>query len=249
MSQPTDPMSFECFRDSAKKGADNVAAAQQALTVVSRLVFAVLLVIISVPASMVTVFLRHRQGLCTVAIHAPLGMLLLGLPLTNPSGHVTGLLLPIWYLLLFGRSVLELGRGLYRLLAPAKTEHIHRYSLGEPMPRLHRLWQRMLGTKARCGVAVALLGEAPLLLLLAVICFIVDGVFSWGRGVSTTGALLAAAGLSVAGQCAVAVIRGAYRRQLLLDRELDQRELAASLEAGSAGFDEREPEGFVPIPR
>src|SRR5262249_9507049 len=145
-------LSFASLSQSMKGGSAAVKDVQAGLSLVTRLLFSVALLVISVPAAMVTPLLRRRIGLCTLAMHAPFGLFLVGNASHVFARHPAGWLFSAWFLLLLVISLVGVARGIQRMFKPDGGAHVHRFSLGEPVPLLHRVWSATLGERARSGV-------------------------------------------------------------------------------------------------
>ncbi len=243
----SDPLAFSSIRRTIKDGVETSAEVKTAISTIACVLFTLAQFVASVPAAMVTPLLRTRIGLCTLCLHAPLGLVLLGTTAVLLDGNGMVAIIACWSLVLSIACTRHLVVALRRLFF-RRADHVHRFSMGEPWPLFHRFWHRVLGRRAKRGIQVALLGEAPLLILIAIAFAIVEPVVErdgpWGAWLVP---LLAAMG--IASQAAIQAVKAGYRVQVLLDRELDQNELADALRFQTPGAAHREPEGFVQIPR
>ncbi len=243
-----DPFTLTGLRQSIRQNIEVANDIRTGLSATVRTVFALLLIAISTPAAMATPLLRHRMGFQTLLVHGVLGILLLWALAPLFARGSTGGPVALWLLVLQVSFVLQLARGLVRMFHPVPGDHIHRHSLGEPRPTMHRLWRRCLGDRAMSGARVAILGEAPLMLGVAFLLLGFERLFGSSE-MGNLSLLPALCGVSIAGQAGLQCLKQAYRRQVILDRELEQRELAESIAEHGMATDHRKPEGFSQLPR
>lgn len=242
-----DPFSFDnlerTFAGSQK--ASNLALG--ALPLLARLVFAVLTIAAGSLAAMATPLLRTRMGVSAIFILGPTGALLLALCVQIARHSPLHPLMLGWLLLLWLVSLVQFLRGLQRLAVPNRSNHVHRWSGGQPRRIFNRIWWRVLGDRAGDPRWLVLVAEPVFLVAVAIALAIAEWFMGGSEGVPVWVIPLAAAAGDIA-QGIIQAARSAWRLQLLRDQQEEQTDLSKTMLAVSTDLSEREAEGVASIP-
>lgn len=248
----TDPLSYDQIKASLMRGAEVGALARRILILIPFFGLMLLRATLTALASWSLPLLRHRVGL-----HAALAYLLLGVPsfmlaLGTALSVPAAVVMFTWWLLLALAAARHVAVGVYRLFRPRPmSEHVTRWSGGEPAVFTGWLWARLARGWDEEGRVVAALGEPLVMAVLSIVLLVLDRLvfvpMAGGFPSFIFLVPLVSAFAMLAGSALLAV-REAWVAMLMADSFVEQQEQSAKVQKLTTHAADRPVEGEAQLP-
>jgi hypothetical protein len=238
-SESSEVVTIQGIIGTAKQGGQSAQDVLGWVFSASMMVFSAVLFLCQIPAMLIAPFLRLRIGVLTAIFGGLASLLFLDIWmywfLGEPDVIIVGWSVVLTFLWMFHSLI-----AVYRVIRPARV-HIHRSGSGMPIGALGRLYEICLGRWVRGEVLRQIFGEFALAAIFGALISIYAERAELGVMMQVLGWLPA---FGLAAHAVVSLVKTCWARQLMLDSQLEQAELA-ELASGSGTVPQRDAEGSV----
>lgn len=234
MSRPNDefqPFGITKFYEQSKKNAEMGRGCVNAILAAPRVVFSLIALAVGVCAAWGTPLVRSNVGVRAVIVQGVLGVPTFALLLDLFSDSPLHPVLIAWFIALCFANAFHFILGVTRVLEPTGS-HVHSQDVGRPSPPFQFIWRRLLRSWANHPTRVAILAETPLFFVIAMMFAHVESKARVNGADFLPGAhvIPVLVGMAIPLQTMILAFRDLLRSDQFADQELDQLDVAESME-------------------